>query len=176
MININLVIKPEPRISWRRLATIAGVMVLLAGSAAYGLSWWTEYRQLTAEQAQVAALADTYRQLVQRDANLRASEAAAEQQWTWLEQVRRNQAPHGQSRVLAALFQAAGSEVQLLDITFQQGREVALTGRAPTFAAAARYLDRLRGLPDLSWVRERKVETGDAGETLFTFHAGVGAE
>ncbi|MDF2629362.1 MAG: hypothetical protein K0R39_3193 [Symbiobacteriaceae bacterium] len=176
MININLIIKERPQVNWRRVGVIVAAGSAVAGVGLYALGWWTDYTQVQRELADLGPLAETYRKAVAQRGNLTEQADLLDRQERQLANMGRNQAPSGQSQVLAAVFAAAPPEVAVTEAVIDREQGLLLTGQAADFSSAMRYLQALQALPVLSGVEERKVATAAKGETTFAFAARVRRE
>jgi Tfp pilus assembly protein PilN len=176
MININLIIKPPPKLRWRPVlaAVVAGAAIM--GTVAYGLIWWQEYRQLRADVAELAPLEADYQKRLSQSAKVKEQEDLLAKQEQRLADIARNQAPHGQAAVLRAVFAAAPADVAVTDVNIDREQTLLLTGQAPSFEAAMAYLRALQALPGLTAVEERKLTTAVKGVTTFTFAGKVRRE
>jgi hypothetical protein len=173
MININLVIKQKPKVNWRRVTTVTLGILVLGAYVGYAAYWIFTYRLVQREKAALAGLERSYREAIARAGKLKEQEAELKKQEDRLAQMGRNQAPGGQAAVLSAVLSAA-REVGVTEVAFQKEGEVLISGQAPSFQAAMAFLSRLRELPELAAVEERKLTSNAAGQTTFTFAARAG--
>jgi len=166
MININLIIKPNPKLRWRVvLRTVLAVVLLVAvGAAGYG--GWQRLERLRIERAAVERLLAAYKMEGKGLAETQAAVAEAEGFLAGVGAIGRNQ-EFSQAAALELLWQRPPS-LRLTKVTFT-GREAAVTGDAPTFAAANQYLLDLRARPPVEAVTEVAAERIATGETTFTY-------
>ncbi len=176
MIKINLMVKPPPRFVWQRAALLAAAGGALMGLLAGGAIWWAQYETLSSERKDVAALEEEYTKLFAKAPALKEQEDAVRRQQEALAALGRNQAPTGQASVIGQILAAAPPKVIVGQITVSKEGLVALSGEAPSFAAAIQYLTALRALPALESVQERKVTAAADGKSSFIFSGQVRRE
>ncbi|HYF91776.1 MAG TPA: PilN domain-containing protein [Symbiobacteriaceae bacterium] len=176
MININLIIKPKPKINWRRVAATTLTGAVIMGFGVYAVNWWSDYHQLQEEVAGLTQLEATYRKVIAQGKTLKDREAEVLKQEQQLALTGRNQAPWGQADVLQAVFAAAPADVAVNEVAIDKNQALLLSGQAPDFDAAMRFLRALQALPALTAVEERKLATVTKGITTFTFAAKVRRE
>lgn len=171
MININLVVKPAPRLRWRRVAAGLGAGLTLMGVTMFILTGLDRLESARADLDAVVSLEASYGAVLEKARDLTEREKALSRQVEQLAVFGRNQGSGGQSPVLRAVFAAAPANVTVTEVLVEKDGTLVITGQAPDFAAAMTYLKVLRGLPVLGEVQERKLAAPAKGITTFTFAA-----
>lgn len=176
MIEVNLMIKPAPRLRWRNVAMLGGPGLVLLGVAAYSVFWWFEYQAATQERAVAVEAMESWRQALSRGPSVAQQEEHMQKELAQLAAISRNQAPGGQVAVLRAIFGAAPPGVAVTQVAVSRDGEITVGGEAPGFDQAVQYLAALRRLTVLADVTERKAVSAPDGKTAFTFAASLRRE
>lgn len=166
MIDINLLIKPPPRLRWSVVFRTVGAVVLIAGACFYAYIGLSRLDRLRREEAALRALLAAY---AERGASLASTQEAVRELESYLAAVAelgRNQR-FSQADVLQAIG-VLPEGVRLTRVTFADGA-VTIGGVADRFAAANQYLLNLRALPLVAAVEEVSATKQADGLTEFTY-------
>lgn len=173
MININLLIKPPPRVRWQ-VVLLAGVAFTLLGvSTIVTISAWAGYQRLKVEVVEMTKLVAGYTEAAGRMTGLQAELERLQANQDGVAAIGRNQS-FSQSAVLGQIrVTTAGVSLQSIS---SDGAYVTITGEAPSFAVAMEYLAHLRSASLVMGVREESVQVREDGGTSFTFIAQIRPE
>ncbi len=171
MININLLIKPPPRLRPRVvLASVLGAMALV-GLLLAGLQWYGQYTVARVELQGHRALLETYRRTLEQNAGVEAQAQRAEAAMQALDALGQSQRWQ-QSAILRLLLERPPG-VTITEVRIEQGKQVQVTGQAATYAAAVSYLQHLRRSQRLQGVRADHLRADPAGLATFRITAAV---